>query len=309
MKTVVVAAEVDPILIELLEGDPRLRLVYSPSVTEAGLLQSVGEADILVTRYHNPVTAAVIEAATALELIVQGTSGLDNIDHDAAAARGVRVVGLPGENANGVAELTIGFMLSLTRTIPAYRRDVASGVWERSDCASRRELRGYRLGVVGIGRTGSRVARLAGAFGVGVRAYDPYLSADEIGSRGAVKCGTLDELLAGSDIATWHVPLTPETRSMISAAAIARLPRGAFVINTSRGGVADIDAILDALENGRLGGVALDVFDTEPPVGRRWPDDTRLILTPHIAGCTKEAKESIGRGVYRVIARHLEGAE
>ncbi len=293
---VLIAADVDPELLERIARDARFEVDYRPVRTEDELADAVGDAEVLVTRHHNKVTTRVLEAATRLRSIVQGTSGLDNID-PSALARGIRIVGLPGENANAVAELAIGHMIALTRTVPSYDRMVRGGAWSRDDCSTRRELRGYRLGIVGIGRVGRSVARLAAAFGMEPLAYDPYVHAPEVAARGAAKVDSLALLLESSDIVTLHVPLTDETRGMIGAAEIGMLPAGAFVINTARGEVLDRAAALQALRENRLGGIALDVFGEEPP-REAWPDDSRIILTPHIAGCTREAKASIGRGVY-----------
>ncbi|HSN69682.1 MAG TPA: NAD(P)-dependent oxidoreductase [Thermoanaerobaculia bacterium] len=293
---VLIAADVDRELLDRIGRDERFAVEYRPVRSEDELASAIGSAEVLVTRHHNKVTSRVLDAAPRLRSIVQGTSGLDNIDA-AAAARGITIAGLPGENANAVAELAIGLMISLTRTVPSYDRMVRGGSWNRDDCSSRRELRAHRLGIVGIGRVGGRVARLAAGFGVESFAYDPYLDADEIARRGARKIGALEDLLAASDILTLHVPLTEETRGMIGAREIARLPAGAFLINTARGEVLDREAALLALEKGRLGGIAMDVYGEEPP-SDRWPEDPRIILTPHIAGCTREAKASIGRALY-----------
>jgi D-3-phosphoglycerate dehydrogenase len=296
---VLIAADVDRELLDRIGRDARFDVDYRPMRSEEELTGAVGDAEVLVTRHHNKVTTGVLDAAPRLRAIVQGTSGLDNID-PSAASRGVAIIGLPGENANAVAELAIGLMISLTRTVPTYDRMVRGGSWQRDDCSSRRELRGHCLGIVGIGRVGGRVARLAGAFGMEAVAYDPYLDAGEIAMRGATKVDTLAVLIERSDILTIHVPLTDETRGMIGASEIARLPSGAFLINTARGEVLDRSAAIRALEENRLGGIAIDVYGEEPPADA-WPDDPRVILTPHIAGCTREAKASIGRGVYAKI--------
>src|SRR5205823_2627888 len=179
-------------------------------------------------RAHVRVTRALLEAAPRLELIAQGTSGIDNIDVAAARERGIEIINLPGENANAVAEMVLAFMLMMTRTIPRYTEEMRRGEFHRDDCATRHELRHYRLGIVGLGEVGRRVARLAGAFGVSVTAYDPYISDADFAARGATAAASLDVLLESSDILTLHVPLTAETRRMIAAPQLARLPRGAF---------------------------------------------------------------------------------
>ena len=286
-KRLLIAAEADRALVARARADGRFVVVDHPVRTEDELAAIVGHCEILVTRSYNRVTKRVLEAAPHLELIAQGTSGTDNIDAAAAAARGITVLNLPGANANAVAELVIGYAIALTRGVPAYTADMRRGVWNRDDCASRHELRHYRVGIIGLGQVGSRVARYAATFGMKVSAYDPYIG--EFPERVA----TLDELLRNADILPLHVPLTDETRAMIASPQIAVLPPGAILINAARGEVLDTAAALDALSRNHLAGLALDVFDPEPPT-RQWPDDPRLILTPHIGGCTHEARSSIG---------------
>jgi phosphoglycerate dehydrogenase-like enzyme len=287
-KKLLIAAALDARFVHRIAADARFELVHD-----------LAEAEILVTRAHVRVDRALLESAPRLELIAQGTSGIDNIDLAAARERSVEIIHLPGENANAVAELVIAFMLMMTRTIPHYTEEVRRGLFPRDDCATRHELRHYRLGIVGLGEVGRRVARLAGAFGVSVSAYDPYI--DDFESRGAARIDSLDALLSSSDILTLHVPLTYETRRMIAAPQIARLPRGAFLINAARGEVLDQQAALDALAANHLAGLALDVYDPEPPPAPL-PRDPRLILTPHIAGCSHECKAAIAETLYEKIS-------
>ncbi len=301
-KTLLVAADVDRSLIARAESDARFQLVHKPVRTEDELAAIIGDAEVLVTRAYNRVTRRVIEAAPRLELIAQGTSGIDNIDADAARERGVTIINLPGANANAVAELVIGFIISMTRTVPFYTREVSQGRFERDDCATRHEMRHYNLGIVGLGQVGGRVARLACVFGMHVRAFDPYVSDFGVAER----VDSLGALLTASDVLTLHVPLTSETRKMIGANEIASLKRGSFLINASRGEVLDQNAALAALQSNQLAGLALDVFDPEPPVGG-FPDDPRLILTPHIGGCSFECKADIGALLYEKIVAFYEG--
>ena len=303
MKRLLIAADVDRSLLTRAHADGRFEIVDRPVKSEDELVAIAGDCEILVTRSYNRVTKRVIDAATKLELIAQGTSGTDNIDMQAARDRGIAVINMPGENANAVAELVIGFMIALTRTVPAYDRSMRGGIWDRDDCATRYELRHHRLGIVGLGQVGMRVARLARAFGMSVAAFDPYITDDDFAQRGAVRVASLDGLLRASDILTLHVPFTPETRAMIGANELAALPSGAMLINAARGEVLDVDAALDALTHNTLGGLALDVYDPEPPT-RRWPDNPRLILTPHVAGCTTEAKSAIGAKLYEKICAY-----
>jgi phosphoglycerate dehydrogenase-like enzyme len=305
MKRMLVAADVDRSLHERAAADRRFDVVDRPVRTEEELAAVVGECEILVTRSFNRVTRRVIERAPHLKLIAQGTSGTDNIDHAAARERGITILNLPGSNADAVAELVIGYMIALTRTVPAYTRELVAGKWNRDDCATRHELRHYRLGIVGLGEVGRRVARLAALFVMRRVAVDPYITDDDFAERGAGRVHSLDDLLRNSDIVTLHVPLTDETRRMIGAREIALMPRGSFLINAARGEVLDQAAALDALRSNHLGGLALDVFDPEPPKGALL-DDPRLILTPHIAGCTHEAKAAIGAKLYDKICEFYD---
>jgi phosphoglycerate dehydrogenase-like enzyme len=274
---VFIAADVEPRLVELLRADEEFELI-----------DDLATAEVLITRTINKVDAAMLDRAPQLRVIAQGTAGIDNIDVDAAAARDIEVINLPGVNANAVAELVIGHIIALTRTVPRYISEMKAGQWQRGDCATRHELRHYRLGIVGLGNVGSRVARMARTFGMQVRACDPYVTEAD---------ASLDELLRESDVLTLHVPLTNETRMMIGATEIASMPRGAILINAARGEVLDLDAALSALASNHLAGLAVDVFDPEPP-SRAFPDDPRLIVTPHIAGCTFEAKNDAAELLY-----------
>ncbi|HEY0141118.1 MAG TPA: NAD(P)-dependent oxidoreductase [Thermoanaerobaculia bacterium] len=297
---VLIAADVDRTFVSRITADARFTVTHRPVKTEDELASIVGDCEVLVTRAYSKVTRRVIAAAPHLRLIAQGTSGTDNIDEAAARERGIAIASLPGENANAVAELVIGYLISMTRTIPRYTRDVVQGLWERDDCATRHELRHYRLGIIGLGQVGGRVARLARAFSMEVQAYDPYIADDAFVN--ASRVASLDDLLATSDILTIHVPLSDETRGMIGAREIALLPRGSYLVSAARGEVLDQTAALTALREGHLAGLAMDVFDPEPPVDGL-PDDPRLVLTPHTAGCTYEAKAAIGEKLYdKVVA-------
>jgi D-3-phosphoglycerate dehydrogenase len=300
-----VAAEVSATLLDLLKRDVRFEVRYQVCRDEETLLRAVPGSEVLVTRHYNRVTSAVIAAAPSLRLIAQGTSGLDNIAVEEAGRRGIGIVSTPGENANAVAELVLSHMIALTRTVPLYDAMMRQGIWMRDDCATRHELRAHRIGIVGLGRVGSAVARLAGAFGAKSIAYDPYLTADDFATRGAARAQTLDELLAATDILTLHVPLTEETRRMIAVPQLDSLREGSYVINTSRGEVLDIEALFERIDRGRIAGAALDVYDPEPPHPLRPPVAARVILTPHIAGCSHESKASIGVSLYRQICAAL----
>jgi len=290
MKNVLIAADVDRSFEARANGDPRFTITRRPVRTEEELLQVIGDAEVLVTRAYNKVTRRVIDAAPKLELIAQGTSGIDNVDLDAAAERGIRVIHMPGVNANAVAELVIGFMISMTRTVPFYTREVAHSRFERDDCATRHELAHFRVGIVGLGNVGSLVARYASVFGMRVFAYDPYIT----------DCGTttrvtsLPELLATTDILTLHVPLTPETRHLIGARELALMRPDAALVNVSRGPVVDEAALVEALNAGRIAGAALDVYEHEPDVSAGLLELENVVLSPHLGSSTHAARDAMG---------------
>jgi D-3-phosphoglycerate dehydrogenase len=286
VKNVFIAAPVERALVEALSADPQFKIV-----------DRIEDAHVLITRTINNVSREMLAKAADLELVAQGTSGIDNIDLAALRERGVPLVHLPGINANAVAEMVIGQIVMLTRTLPLYARQMMQGTWNRDDCATRHEMRHYVLGIIGHGHVGSRVARLARAFGMRVVAVDPYVT--DLGE--TERATSLDELLAVADILTLHVPLTTETRRMIGPRELAAMKPGAILINAARGEILDLDAALAALAANHLGGLAVDVFDVEPPQ-RTWPDDPRLILTPHIGGGTYEAKSTAAELLYRKIA-------
>ena len=285
MKNVFIAAPVERALVERLEADPQFTII-----------DRIEDAHVLITRTINNVSRDMLAKAPHIELVAQGTSGIDNIDLHALAERNVPLVHLPGINANAVAEMVIGQIIMLTRTLPLYTRQMQQGTWNRDDCATRHEMCHYVLGIVGHGNVGSRVARLARAFGMRVVALDPYVA--DLGE--TERAASLDELLPIADVLTLHVPLTPETRRMIGPRQIAALKPGAILINAARGEILDLDAALNALASNHLAGLAVDVFDVEPPQ-RDWPNNPRLILTPHIGGGTHEAKSTAAELLYRKI--------
>jgi D-3-phosphoglycerate dehydrogenase len=264
-------------------------------LTRAELLERLPEAQVLVVRLAHQIDAQALEQAAKLRAIVSPTTGLDHIDLDAAARRGVTVLSLKGETVflrsiPATAELTWGLLLALTRHIPQAHESVLRGEWDR-DRFKGHDLAGQTLGILGLGRIGEKVARYADAFGMRVIACDPYRAE---WPAGVERAAGLADLLAQSEILSLHVPLNAETHRMIGTAELNLLPRGALLINTARGDVLDELALLAALESGQLGGAALDVIWNERAGGgTRLAEYARrhanLILTPHIGGATVES--------------------
>lgn len=253
------------------------------------------------------ITPSLLDRLPALRAVAVHGAGVDQVDVPACTERGVLVTNAPGANADSVAELALGLMLSLARRIPeAARRVREERVWGEARHTGR-ELKGKTLGIVGIGQIGVRLARMAAAAGMEVAACDPVLPAAEIRRRGARPL-PLARLLGEADYLSLHAPLIPSTRHLIGREAIARMKKGAFLVNCARGPLVDELAVARALRSGRLGGAALDVLEGEPPDPKS-PifGAPNLILTPHMAGSTVEALEAIARTAGEDLARVLTG--
>ena len=291
MAEIIITEFIDQSAVDDLSAD--FDVVYDPQLVDQPerLLSLVGEAPALIVRNRTQVRGALLEAATALKVVGRLGVGLDNIDMSACAARGITVCPATGANNVSVAEYVVTTMTTILRR-PAYSvtEVVLAGEWPRTEAIGR-EASGKVLGLVGFGAIGRDVARRAAPLGVTVTAHDPLLKADDP-AWAMAESKSLDTLIAESDVISLHVPLTDETHHLLDAAAIARMKPGAIVINAARGGVVDEVALAEALKEGRLGGGALDVFETEPVTaesGTHLANVPNLILTPHIAGLTDEA--------------------
>lgn len=238
-----------------------------------------------------PVTARVLAAATDLRVISRNGTGVDSIDLEAAKQRGITVCRAEGANARGVAELAIGLMLALARAIPASDRAIKAGQWERQTGI---ELEGKTLGLIGCGRIGRLVAKMAAGLDLRVVVYD-------VAPAAGMTMLPLEELLAAADVISLHCPAG--AKPVVDAAALARMRRGALLINTARAGLLDEAAVLAALESGQLGGLASDVLEGEPPTNRRLAEHPRVIVTPHAGALTHE---SVDRAVTVAVDNLLE---
>lgn len=270
------------------------------------LLQIIPEYDALVVRSETKVTTDVIEAGQRLRVIGRAGVGVDNIDVAAATRRGIVVLNAPTGNNIAATEHTIGMMLAVARHIPQACASVKAGLWQRSRFMGV-ELRGKVLGVVGLGKIGTEVARRAQGMEMKVIAYDPYLSAEHA-QRLGIEAVSLDELLPRADFITFHVPLTPQTKGMIGAQQLRRMKPTVRLVNCARGGIIDESALLEALEQGVIAGAALDVFTREPiPVDHPLLKQERLVVTPHLGGSTVEAQEGVSIDVAEQIVAVLHG--
>jgi len=274
--------------------------ISTPSAAE--LAREIANADGLIVRSATRLTSELLEHAPMLRVVGRAGVGVDNIDVDAATHRGVLVMNTPGGNAVSVAEHTLALLLALARGVPQSNAAIQAGRWEKS--VSGVELRGKTIGLVGLGRVGTEVARRARALEMKVVAHDPYVTpaaARELD----VELLPLDELLQRSDVISLHTSLGPATEKMINAAAIAKMKRGARLINCARGELIDEAALAEALRAGHLAGAAVDTFAVEPPKNSPLIGLPNLIATPHIAGSTAEAQEEVGTLIAQQVRDYL----
>lgn len=284
-------------------------LLYDPTLADrqGEIPALLADCRALVVRNRTRVTAALMDAAPALSCIGRLGVGLDNIDTDAAKARGIAVYPATGANNLSVAEYVIATAMLLLRGAYMATPSVAAGEWPRTRLIGR-EISGKALGLVGYGAIARETAAKARALGMTILAYDPILPAGDPAWAGAER-HELASLLAHSDVVSLHVPLTDATRNMIGAAAIAGMKKDAILINAARGGVVDEGAVAEALREGRLGGAALDVFEEEPlgaAAGAKFAGAPNLILTPHVAGVTVESNARVSEMIAGLVRRHLE---
>ena len=269
----------------------------------AALPSELADADALIIRSATKATAALLEKASKLRVIGRAGVGVDNVDVEAATKRGVLVMNTPGGNAVSVAEHTIALMLGLARAVPQANASIQAGRWEKS-AFSGTEMRGKTLGLVGLGRVGTEVARRARGLEMKVLAYDPFVTpaaAREV----EVELLPLDEVLRQSDVVSLHTSLSGSTEKMIDAAAIAKMKKGARLINCARGELIDEAALAEALKSGQLAGAAVDTFAVEPPKNSPLVGLPNLIATPHIAGSTAEAQEEVGTAIALQVRDYL----
>ncbi len=275
-------------------------------LTRAELLSSVSEYDAIVVRSHTLVDAALLEAGARgrLKVAARAGTGIDNIDVEAAARLGIRIVNVPGASTQSVAELTIALMIMAARRALEANLRLRRGEWYRPLGV---ELHGKRLLIVGFGRIGRRVAEIARAIGMRVSAYDIADVREEAAARGVDLVESIEAGLREADVVSLHVPLTPQTYHMINRTTLQKFKRGSILVNTARGKVMDTNAVLEALDNGILSAVAIDVHENEPPTERelRLIRHPRVVATPHIGASTLEAQRRIAELVAAGIIRAL----
>jgi len=297
---------VSPKGIAQLQQRPEFDVVVLPKrLSEAELLPVVKDVVAMVVRSETKVTRKVIEAAPKLRVVGRAGVGVDNVDVEAATQRGVVVMNTPGGNTISTAELSFAMILNLARKVPQAYSSMLAGKWDRKQFQGV-ELMGKNLGVLGLGRIGSVVARHALAFGMNVLGYDPFLTEERAKSLGITLAADLDDVYRDADFITVHLPITEQTRGLLNASAFARMKPKVCLINCARGEIMVENDLLAALDSGKVAAAALDVFPTEPlPADHPFRKHPGITLTPHLGASTVEAQEKCGVEVAEVIAGYL----
>ena len=289
----------------VLDGhDVELRVLRCRTPEEVAA--QAGEADVLINQYV-PITAEALDALPRCRLVVRYGVGVDNVDVEAAAARGVWVANVPDYGRDEVADHTLALALSVLRGVVALDRSVREGSWDLEAARPLRRLGTLTYGVVGCGAIGTAVAGRAAGLGMRVLGYD----VPQVRSAPPIERAPLEELLSSSDLVSLHAALTPDTHQLIGAGALGRMRPSAFLVNTARGGLVDAAALLAALDAGELAGAALDVLEGEPPdeLGWRLARHPKVVMTPHAAWYSEEAFHTLKTEVAREALRVLEGGE
>lgn len=302
---VLVSDPISPIGIQALESHPEVTVDVNTGLEPSALLEIIGDYDGLVIRSQTKVTREVIEAAKKLKVVGRAGVGVDNVDRDAATDHGVVVMNTPTGNTISTAELAFTLMLSMARRIPQAHASILAGRWDRKTYVGT-EIFGKRLAILGMGRIGTEFAKRAQAFGMTIAAYDPFLTESRAEALKVELAPTVEAALTGADVVTMHIPLTDETHHIIDADRLKLMNKGAMVVNCARGGLIDEPALAAAVESGHIAGVAVDVYEEEPPS----PDNPMLALdrtafTPHLGASTSEAQENVGIQVAEQLRDYL----
>jgi len=304
-QSVLICDQVNPILKEVLEKNG-LKVIYEPEITPEQIAEKIGSFQVVVVRSRTKMTRELIAKADKCKIIARVGIGLDNIDQDAAKEKNIRVINAVEGAITAVAELVIGLMISMAREISRADREIRNGNWIKKELMGS-ELKGKYLGIVGLGNIGKRLGRLARALNMNIIGYDVIPIDDEFSKEVGLMKADLDTLLSSADYVSFHVPLLDSTRHMINAEKLKMMKNTARVINTSRGGVIDEEALYNSLKDGSLAGAALDVFEVEPATENKLITLPNFIATPHIGAQTKEAQLLAANIIAEKIIQILRG--
>ena len=304
-QSVLVCDQVNPTLNEILEKNG-LKVTYEPEITPEQLAEKIGNYEVVVVRSRTKIVKELVEKADKCQIIARVGVGLDNIDQDSAKAKNIKVINAVEGAITAVAELVVGLMLSMAREIPRADREIRNGNWIKKELMGS-ELKGKYLGIVGLGNIGKRLGRIARALNMNIIGYDVVPIDEEFSKEVGLMKADLDTLLSSSDYVSLHVPLLDSTKHMINAEKLKTMKKTARIINTSRGGVIDEDALYNALKAGNFAGAALDVFEAEPATGNNLTSLPNFISTPHMGAQTKEAQSLAANVIAEKIIQILRG--
>lgn len=280
-------------------------IVDAVGLPRDAVMELIVDANAIIVRSETNVDREMIEAAAELSVIGRAGIGVDNIDLEAATEHGVMVVNAPNANTISAAEHTMALLLAQARRVPEADRSLREGRWDRKKFQGV-ELHGKTLGVLGLGKIGTLVAQRASAFGMRIVAYDPYVAAERA-KRIGVEMLDLDEVFAASDMITIHLPRTRQTENFINTASIAKMKDGVRIVNVARGGIVNEADLAQAVRSGKVGGAAVDVFDTEPTTDSPLFDVPKIVVTPHLGASTREAQDKAGIAIASAVADALAG--
>ena len=304
MTKVLISDRIAQEAIEKLAGQEGVEVDYAPGLEPSQLNARVADAEGMIVRSGTKVTAELLEHAPRLRVVVRAGVGVDNVDIPAASRRGIIVMNTPGGNTLSTAEHTMALLLALSRNIYPACRSLKSGEWDRKRFMGT-QLAGKVIGVIGLGRVGTEVAKRALAFGMTVLGYDPYVTAERARQLRIRLVENLDEIYSRADYITIHVPATDETRGMIGAEEFAKMKDGVKIVNCARGGIINEAELLAALESGKVAGASLDVFAEEPPANRALVEHPAVLCTPHLGASTEEAQLNVALEAAELIADAL----
>jgi D-3-phosphoglycerate dehydrogenase len=303
---VLVTDNVAPEGLDILRRDGTIEADVRPGIKNPELAQIIGEYDAIITRSGTAVTADLLENPGKLKIIGRAGVGLDNIDIEAASKKGIIVMNAPTGNTLAATELTLGIMLAAARKIPLASESLKSGKWDRKRFMGI-QLYNKILGIVGLGRIGTAVATRAKGFGMRVVAFDPYIKKSKADAVGVALCDTLEELLREADVISFHTPLTPETRNMLTKGEIELTKDGVIFINCARGGIVNENDLYDALKSGKVFAAGVDVFEQEPPQSSKLLELENVFATPHIGANTMEGQEAVAVIIAEQVYNALHG--
>ncbi|MGD0659412.1 MAG: phosphoglycerate dehydrogenase [Syntrophorhabdales bacterium] len=292
--------------INKLTFDKTIEVDVRPGISGDELLNTIGNYDAIITRSGTPISAGLVANPGRLKVIGRAGVGLDNIDIEAASKKGIIVMNAPTGNTLAATELTMGIMLAAARKIPLANNSLKEGKWDRKKFMGI-ELYNKTLGIVGLGRIGTNVAIRAKSFGMKVIAYDPYIKKSKADAAGVLLYDSLEDLLRESDVITFHTPLTPATKNMITANELALTKRNVILVNCARGGIVNESDLYDALKAGKVFGAGVDVFVKEPAGANKLLELDNVFATPHIGANTKEGQDAVATIIAEQVYNALHG--